>query len=65
MSMVRYKESLYKSRCDNAYYILGQQNVSKFNEAAKNKVDMHIGLFRISKFTTDILVTFNNPSNIK
>lgn len=65
MSMVRYKESLYISRCDNAYYILGQQNVSKFNEAAKNTVDMHISLFRISKFTTDILVTFNNPSNIK
>lgn len=55
---------LKMTQCDNAYYILGQQNVSKFNEAAKNTVDMHIGLFRISKFTTDILVTFNNPSNI-
>ena len=52
-------------RCDNAYYVLGQQNVSKFNEAAKNTVDMHIGLFRLSKFASDILVTFNNPTLIK
>ncbi|XP_061189607.1 ran guanine nucleotide release factor-like [Saccostrea echinata] len=55
---------LKMTQCDNAYYVLGQQNVSKFNEAAKNTVDMHIGLFRISKFTSDILVTFNNPSSI-
>nr|XP_022343171.1 ran guanine nucleotide release factor-like [Crassostrea virginica] len=52
------------SQCDNAYYVLGQQNVSKFNEAAKNTVDMHIGLFRLSKFASDILVTFNNPTLI-
>ncbi|XP_048770167.2 ran guanine nucleotide release factor-like isoform X2 [Ostrea edulis] len=55
---------LKMTQCDSAYYILGQQNISKFNEAAKNTVNMHIGLFRISSFTSDILVTFNNPSFI-
>nr|KAG5700353.1 hypothetical protein BaRGS_029605 [Batillaria attramentaria] len=39
--------------------------VSKFNESAKNDVNLHMVLYRLPQFTTDILVTFNDPVNVK
>ncbi|KAL3862021.1 hypothetical protein ACJMK2_008024 [Sinanodonta woodiana] len=50
--------------CQSAWYILGEQNIAKFNETAKNTVQIHMGLFRLPDVTTDILVTLNDPINI-
>jgi len=44
---------------------LGEQQIAKFNEGARNTVEIHMGLLRVPKYTTDILVTFNNPTNIE
>lgn len=52
---------LAMSQCKSARYVLGQHKVSKFKEDSKNTVNIHMGLFRIPDFTTDILVTFNDP----
>ncbi|XP_071110068.1 ran guanine nucleotide release factor-like [Haliotis cracherodii] len=52
------------SECDKIYYILGQQKVSKFKESSKNLINVHMGLFRLPQYTTDILVTFNDPVSI-
>ncbi|XP_033724677.1 ran guanine nucleotide release factor-like [Pecten maximus] len=52
---------LAMSQCSSARYVLGQQKVSKFKEDFKNTINIHMGLFRILEFTTDILVTFNDP----
>ncbi|KAJ8320118.1 hypothetical protein KUTeg_001705 [Tegillarca granosa] len=48
-------------KCSSAWYVLGQQNIAKYNEAAKNQINIHMGLFRLPDFTTDILITFNDP----
>ncbi|CAD5124928.1 DgyrCDS13172 [Dimorphilus gyrociliatus] len=47
--------------CESAYYVYGTQMVSKFKEQARNRVDLHLVLFRLPQYLTDILVTFNNP----
>ncbi|OWF41224.1 ran guanine nucleotide release factor-like [Mizuhopecten yessoensis] len=52
---------LAMSQCQSARYVLGQQKVSKFKEDSTNIINIHMGLFRIPEFTTDILVTFNDP----
>ncbi|XP_060073465.1 ran guanine nucleotide release factor-like [Ylistrum balloti] len=52
---------LAMSQCESARYVLGQQKVSKFKEDSKNTINIHMGLFRIPEFTSDILVTFNDP----
>ncbi|KAK3105056.1 hypothetical protein FSP39_016266 [Pinctada imbricata] len=57
-------ENLSMTQCSAAYYIQGKQNVAKFNESAKNTVEIHMGLFRLPQFESDILVTFNDPVNI-
>lgn len=49
------------AECSSAWYVLGQQNIAKYNEAAKNQINIHMGLFRLPDFTTDILITFNDP----
>lgn len=54
-------DKLAMSECESAHYVLGQQKVSKFKEVSKNTINIHMGLFRIPDFTTDILVTFNDP----
>lgn len=38
--------------------------ISKFKEEAKNRVDLHMALFRLPQFLTDILVTLNNPVEV-
>lgn len=43
------------------YYLNGQQSVSKYKESARNLIDLHMALFRLKKFDTDILITFNDP----
>jgi hypothetical protein len=35
--------------------------MSKYKETAKNLVDLHLVLFRFKQYSTDILITFNDP----
>ncbi|VDI68919.1 ubiquitin conjugation factor E4 B, partial [Mytilus galloprovincialis] len=58
-------DKLSSEHFDSAWYILGQQNVAKFNEVAKNTISIHMGLIRLSEFESDILITFNDPVNIE
>ncbi|XP_046579583.1 ran guanine nucleotide release factor-like [Haliotis rubra] len=58
------KSQTRMSECDKIYYILGQQRVSEFKESSKNLINVHMGLFRLPTYTTDILVTFNDPVSI-
>ncbi|KAI4887414.1 hypothetical protein NFI96_018880 [Prochilodus magdalenae] len=50
--------------CSSAWLLSGAQFISKFNEEAKNIVNIHLGVFRLPQYTTDILITFNDPVNI-
>lgn len=52
------------SDCSSAWMLMGTQWVSKFNEDAKNSVSLHLGVFRLPQFSTDILITFNDPQSI-
>ncbi|KAK0150212.1 Ran guanine nucleotide release factor [Merluccius polli] len=51
-------------QCSSAWVLSGAQCVSKFNEEARNEVAVHLGLFRLPQFSTDVLVTFNDPVRI-
>jgi len=51
-------------QAETAWYVMGEQHIAKFNEGVKNTVQLHMGLFRLHRFSTDILVTFNDPINI-
>ncbi|XP_012690281.1 ran guanine nucleotide release factor [Clupea harengus] len=55
------KTELSLGQCSSAWLLTGAQLVSKFNEEAKNTVNIHMCLFRLPQFSTDILVTFNDP----
>lgn len=55
------KAELALHQCSSAWLLTGAQLVSKFNEEAKNTVNIHMCLFRLPQFSTDILVTFNDP----
>ncbi|XP_055520941.1 ran guanine nucleotide release factor isoform X2 [Leucoraja erinacea] len=48
----------------SVWFLSGRQHVAKFNEQAKNTVNIHLALFRLPQYTTDILVTFNDPTMI-
>lgn len=58
------KPDLLLSECSSAWMLTGTQRVSKFNEDARNTVTLHLGLFRLPQFSTDVLVSFNDPQNI-
>lgn len=58
------KSELALSACSSAWMLSGTQCVSKFNEEARNTVSLHLGLFRLPQFSTDVLVTFNDPQSI-
>ncbi|CAL8307015.1 unnamed protein product [Lota lota] len=58
------KSELSLSQCSSAWLLHGAQCVSKFNEEARNAVTVHLGLFRLPQFSTDVLVTFNDPLSI-
>ncbi|XP_056426050.1 ran guanine nucleotide release factor [Hyla sarda] len=47
--------------CSSAWTLTGHQLVSKFNEQAQNTVTIHMALFRMQQYATDLLVTFNDP----
>ncbi|XP_053086495.1 ran guanine nucleotide release factor [Pangasianodon hypophthalmus] len=52
------------SQCCSAWSLTGAQLISKFNEEAKNIVNIHLCLFRLPQYSTDILITFNDPVSI-
>lgn len=52
------------SECSSAWMLTGTQCVSKFNEEARNTVILHLGLLRLPQFSTDVLITFNDPQSI-
>lgn len=58
------KSELSLSECSTAWMLSGTQCVSKFNEEARNSVTIHLGLFRLPQFSTDVLITFNDPQSI-
>ncbi|CAL1592905.1 unnamed protein product [Knipowitschia caucasica] len=58
------KSELSLSQCSSGWLLTGAQSVSKFNEEARNTVAIQLGLFRLPQFSTDILVTFNDPQSI-
>lgn len=58
------KSDLSFSQCSSAWMLSGTQRVSKFNEGADNVVTVHLGLYRLPQFATDVLVSFNDPQSI-
>ncbi|XP_006819515.1 ran guanine nucleotide release factor-like [Saccoglossus kowalevskii] len=50
--------------CCSAWLLSGKQCIAKFNEQAKNTVNVHMALFRLPQFSTDILMSFNDPEYI-
>lgn len=58
------KSEVSLSDCSSAWMLTGTQSVSKFNEEARNVVSIHLGLFRLPQFSTDVLITFNDPQSI-
>lgn len=58
------KSEVSLSDCSSAWMLTGTQSVSKFNEEARNVVTIHLGLFRLPQFSTDVLITFNDPQSI-
>lgn len=58
------KSEVSLSDCSTAWMLTGTQCVAKFNEEARNMVTLHLGLFRLPQFSTEILVTFNDPQRI-
>uniref|UniRef100_A0A3Q1GN58 Ran guanine nucleotide release factor n=1 Tax=Acanthochromis polyacanthus TaxID=80966 RepID=A0A3Q1GN58_9TELE len=58
------KPQLSLSECSSAWMLTGTQCVSKFNEDARNTVTLHLGLLRLQQFSTDVLITFNDPQSI-
>lgn len=58
------KSEVSLSHCSSAWMLTGTQCVSKFNEDARNVVTLHLGLFRLPQFATDVLITFNDPLSI-
>ena len=55
----------YHCRCAGAYLLTARQQVAKFNEVAKNTLNVYMALFRVPEFETDILMTLNDPTNIR
>ncbi|XP_028840171.1 ran guanine nucleotide release factor isoform X1 [Denticeps clupeoides] len=55
------KTELSMQQCASAWLLTGTQRVSKFDEKDKNQVNIVMCLFRLPQFSTDVLVTFNDP----
>ena len=62
---IEYNLCLYPFSAERVWYIKGEQGVAKYNETVKNTVELHMGVFRVPEFDTDILITFNDPINIE
>uniref|UniRef100_A0A8C5MHX9 Ran guanine nucleotide release factor n=1 Tax=Leptobrachium leishanense TaxID=445787 RepID=A0A8C5MHX9_9ANUR len=49
------------TNCASAWALTGLQQVAKFNEEALNTVNIYLVLCRLPHYSTDLLVTFNDP----
>lgn len=58
------RQQLTLQHYSKAYWLIGQQRVSKYNETARNDINIHMVLYRLPEFTTDLLATFNDPVNV-
>uniref|UniRef100_A0A1A8JW08 RAN guanine nucleotide release factor n=1 Tax=Nothobranchius kuhntae TaxID=321403 RepID=A0A1A8JW08_NOTKU len=58
------KPELALAECSCAWMLTGTQRVSKFNEEARNTLTIHLGVFRLPQFSTEVLITFNDPQSI-
>lgn len=58
------RAQLALAECSCAWALTGTQRVSKFDEEARNTVSVHLGVFRLPQFSTDVVVTFNDPQSI-
>jgi hypothetical protein len=47
-----------------AYLLVGQQTVSKFNTASLDVVDMYLAVIRLNQAQTDMLVLYNHPHDM-
>ncbi|PAA90093.1 hypothetical protein BOX15_Mlig009382g1, partial [Macrostomum lignano] len=45
-------------------YLVGEQLVAKYNESARNLVQMHILLHRLAEHSCDLAVTLNHPISV-
>ncbi|XP_064642027.1 ran guanine nucleotide release factor-like [Lineus longissimus] len=55
------KDQVGMSQCQSAWFIAGKQKVAKFHESVKNEVNIHMAVFRLQQYDSDILITFNDP----
>ncbi|XP_056271571.1 ran guanine nucleotide release factor [Pseudoliparis swirei] len=58
------ESELSLAHCGSAWTLTGTQRVSKFNEEARNTVTLRLAVFRLPRFSTDVLITFNDPQRI-
>jgi len=58
------KSQLSAQQCDGCILMQGSQTIAKFKDTAANTVQINMALLRLSKYQTDILLTFNNPLHI-
>ncbi|XP_069502307.1 ran guanine nucleotide release factor [Ambystoma mexicanum] len=58
------KGQLALGECQSAWFLTGRQLVSKFNEEARNTVNIYMCLLRLPQFATEVLLTFNDPGAI-
>ncbi|TNN41696.1 Ran guanine nucleotide release factor [Liparis tanakae] len=58
------ESELLLADCGSAWTLTGTQRVSKFNEEARNTVTLHLAVLRLPRFSTDVLITFNDPQRI-
>uniref|UniRef100_UPI00398ED613 ran guanine nucleotide release factor n=1 Tax=Pristiophorus japonicus TaxID=55135 RepID=UPI00398ED613 len=54
-------EQIALQELSSAWFLSGRQRVAKFAEQARNTVNIHLVLFRLPQYSTDILITFNDP----
>jgi len=56
-------ESIRMKQCEEVWYLSGRQMISKFKEktTARNLVHVHLMLFRLPQYTTDLIVLLNSP----
>ncbi|XP_057304901.1 ran guanine nucleotide release factor-like isoform X2 [Hydractinia symbiolongicarpus] len=61
------KDDITLDSCQDAWLLSGRQMVSKFNETknAKNLVHIHMVLYRLPQYVTDIVVIMNIPVAIR
>ncbi len=58
------KVQLSLSECSSGWLLTGLQSVTKFNSTHKANVKILLAVLRVPQYTTDVLVSFNCPSEL-